>query len=69
MSGVASSPSEVSSYAACTLLAASLQQEEEDKEQNSIDACIDFLSDSEFITLRKVTDQGKQRSMKCSKQT
>ena len=65
MSGVASSPAEVRAYAQCTMLAASMKKELSDTDGEgmegpveAIEACIKFLQESEFITLRTVTDKG-----------
>ena len=64
VSGVASSPAEVSTYASCTMLAASMAGEgaEEEEDSSSIHACIDFLQNREFITLRTVTNAGKSKA-------
>ena len=69
MSGVATSPLEVATYASCTMLAASMAQDAQALDaadsdpdlvkDSTIQACIRFLQDSEFITLRKVKDKGR----------
>ena len=62
MSGVASTPGEVSTYAQCTMLAASMAGENEHTENSGgIIDCIQFLQDSEFITLRKIQEKGYLR--------
>ena len=53
MSGVADTPESVQRYAQCTLLSASLDNEESD----SIQQCIDFLLDSEFIMFKSDAEQ------------
>ena len=73
VSGVASSPLEVASYARCTLLAASLAHErstvaddvgaedsgsEQEANIGAVHACIQFLKENEFITLRSTEGQG-----------
>ena len=59
MSGVARSPADVSSYAACTLLSASLAAEHEESGGHSaIDDCIQFLKDNEFISLQNTQNPG-----------
>ena len=65
MSGVASTPDEVATYAGCTLLAAECATTPDDGEddtadqQSTVTAAIRFLTDSEFITLRTVKDTGR----------
>ena len=65
VSGVASTPTEVQAYAASTMLAAQLASENKDEDSASennmqaIDECIQFLLESEFISLRNVTNEGK----------
>ena len=65
MSGVATTPDEVATYAGCTLLAAECAAtagdgEETSDQQSTITAAIQFLSESEFITLKTVKDAGKR---------
>ncbi|XP_006825052.1 uncharacterized protein LOC100373645 [Saccoglossus kowalevskii] len=54
VSGVATSPSDVDKYASCTLLAASLTTSESTSNFGSIQNCIKFLVDNEFIRLHQV---------------
>ncbi|CAH1799446.1 unnamed protein product, partial [Owenia fusiformis] len=56
VSGVASSPEEVTTYARCTMLSASLQEEEKGHAFHSIDACIQFLKENEFVNLKAVNN-------------
>ena len=53
MSGVASTPEQVERYASCTLLSASLAElmtpDAEKPKENSIQACVKFLEENEFI--------------------
>ena len=64
MSGVASTPDEVATYAGCTLLAAecaatpAADGSETSDQQSTVTAAIRFLTDSDFITLRTVKDAG-----------
>ncbi|KAK2169547.1 hypothetical protein LSH36_9g16021 [Paralvinella palmiformis] len=68
VSGVASTPQQVENYAKCTLLAASMEMvwaidiNNEDpisRRTGVIEKCIDFLTDSELISLRKcLNDDG-----------
>ena len=62
MSKVAGTPSEVETYAQCTLLAASLAASHEERSSasklNAVKACVDYLHDNEFIAHRTVTDSG-----------
>ena len=64
VSGVATTPEEVATYAGCTLLAAECAALGEDGEgeagdqQSTVTAAIKFLSESEFITLKTVKDAG-----------
>ena len=62
VSGVATTPEEVATYAGCTLLAAECAALAEDGEaadqQSTVTAAIRFLSESEFITLKTVKDAG-----------
>lgn len=59
--GVASSPQDVSMYASCTLLAASMATEQphqeggesEARSKGAIEACIEWLMDNEFIHIQK----------------
>ena len=64
---MASTPTEVQAYAASTMLAAQLASENKDGDDSAaasnnmqaIDECIQFLLESEFISLRNVTNEGK----------
>ncbi|PIK47986.1 hypothetical protein BSL78_15134 [Apostichopus japonicus] len=64
-SGVAKSPTDVQRYSSSTLLAASLSSEDGDNpdgkatSSSSIDACISFLREQEFIRLEKGEDGGE----------
>ncbi|KAM9319608.1 DNA polymerase theta [Gastrophryne carolinensis] len=52
--GVADTPEDVRIYASCTLLAASMREENEDPEQadlGAIEACVEWLLKNEFINL------------------
>uniref|UniRef100_A0A4W4EB21 DNA polymerase theta n=1 Tax=Electrophorus electricus TaxID=8005 RepID=A0A4W4EB21_ELEEL len=62
VSGVASTPEEVRTYASCTLLAAGLASEQPDQggelpgavlSGGAIEGCIDWLMDNEFIHMQK----------------
>ncbi|XP_053395972.1 DNA polymerase theta-like [Mercenaria mercenaria] len=53
VSGVAMSPAEVSCYASCTLLAASLTKEE-DQTKDLIQQCVQFLQENEFVCTQKI---------------
>jgi predicted CDP-diglyceride synthetase/phosphatidate cytidylyltransferase len=53
VSGVAMSPAEVSCYASCTLLAASLSKGE-DQTYDLIQQCVQFLQDNEFVNTQKI---------------
>jgi len=70
VSGVAATPSDVETYAACTLLAASIDVHDLDSPGNSrgavsgtdgcIQKCIQFLVDNEFVRIQEATnDNGK----------
>lgn len=56
VSGVAASPEDVSLYAACTLLAASVA-EGEGQTSSLILQCVQFLQENEFISVQKVTSK------------
>ncbi len=68
---MASSPKEVSTYAGCTLLAASMIQQQEQAadtiqwQDGPVHACIAFLQDNEFISLRKTTQPGNYANTTC----
>ncbi|XP_029353156.1 DNA polymerase theta [Echeneis naucrates] len=57
--GVASTPHEVKLYASCSLLAASMKcdskhkSNEETKNKRSIEACVEWLMENEFISIQK----------------
>ncbi|XP_077977729.1 DNA polymerase theta-like [Glandiceps talaboti] len=59
VSGVASTPDEVTRYAGSTLLAASLDTQSDqsnDNTQQSIQCCVRFLEDNEFIRLERINN-------------
>ncbi|XP_060092287.1 DNA polymerase theta [Heteronotia binoei] len=66
VSGVASSPQDIQTYASCTLLGASLKGDQQDdgrdRERNchgAIDACVKWLLENEFIQVL-TSDMGKE---------
>uniref|UniRef100_A0A4W3GYT0 DNA polymerase theta n=1 Tax=Callorhinchus milii TaxID=7868 RepID=A0A4W3GYT0_CALMI len=59
--GVASSPEEVSAYASCTLLAASLCESEAGSIQgDAIEDCVRYLMENEFIQILEEEQEGKK---------
>ncbi|XP_036368703.1 DNA polymerase theta-like isoform X2 [Octopus sinensis] len=58
VSGAAISVSDVSLYSACTLLSASVEDEERRENNVSlVSECIDFLKENEFISARNITKE------------
>ncbi|KAL3883562.1 hypothetical protein ACJMK2_029814 [Sinanodonta woodiana] len=55
VSGVASTIQDVADYVSCTLLAVSLPKDGT-KTDELIEACVSFLQENEFVTLRKITN-------------
>ncbi|KAK7929427.1 hypothetical protein WMY93_005822 [Mugilogobius chulae] len=58
--GVASRPQDVSLYASCTLLAASLKCElkpTNETNKGAIESCVEWLMDNEFITIQKEEEE------------
>lgn len=56
--GVASTPQDVSLYASCSLLAASLKcdhkkESNEETNKGSIEACVEWLMENEFINIQR----------------
>lgn len=57
--GVASTPQDVSLYASCSLLAASMKcdgqhkSNEETNNKGAIEACVEWLMENEFISIQK----------------
>ncbi len=54
--GVASTPQDVTLYASCSLLAASMKCEgkkESETNKGAIEACVEWLMDNEFISIQK----------------
>lgn len=56
--GVASTPQDVRSYASCSLLAASMKcdskkDSKEETSKGSIEACVEWLMENEFINIQK----------------
>ncbi|XP_041351343.1 DNA polymerase theta-like [Gigantopelta aegis] len=56
VSGVAVAPVDVAAYASCTMLAASMSTEHSQTGE-LIEACITFLQENEFVTLKSETDE------------
>lgn len=56
VSGVAASPQDVTLYASCTLLAASVS-EGQAQTSSLILQCVKFLQDNEFICIQNITDK------------
>lgn len=61
VSGVADSVPDVTAYASCTMLAASLDTSS-DQTQGMISACIQFLQENEFVSLQRVRSSGLYRT-------
>lgn len=61
VSGVADSVTDVTAYALCTMLAASLDTSS-DQTQGMISACIQFLQENEFVSLQRVRSSGLYRT-------
>ncbi len=54
--GVASTPQDVTLYASCSLLAASLKcdsKKESEANKGAIEACVEWLMDNEFISIQR----------------
>lgn len=56
--GVASTPQDVSQYASCSLLAASIKcdgkkESNEEANRGAIEACVEWLMENEFISIQK----------------
>ncbi|XP_056408573.1 DNA polymerase theta, partial [Hyla sarda] len=60
--GVADTPNDVRTYASCTLLAASLKEEEEGdgEEHGAIEACVEWLLRNEFIQVMEEERDGEK---------
>lgn len=56
VSGVAATPQDVSLYASCTLLAASVA-EGQAQTNNLILQCVQFLQENEFICIQNIADK------------
>ncbi|XP_053273755.1 DNA polymerase theta [Pleuronectes platessa] len=64
--GVASTPQDVSLYASCSLLAASMKcdgksRSDEGTNKGAIEACVEWLMDNEFISIQKEGDDHEER--------
>ena len=60
-SGVANTPGEVEKYANCTLLSVSMQDQDSSSQittDNTIQSCVKFLEENEFIRLQPVDENG-----------
>ena len=65
VSGVASTPADVETYASCTMLAVSDQEADAASSKNVITACIAFLLESEFVILKKEKGPGMYTCTSC----
>ncbi|XP_068127042.1 DNA polymerase theta [Hyperolius riggenbachi] len=66
--GVADTPEDVRTYASCTLLAASMKEENEDPRQadtGAIEACVDWLLRNEFIQMLEEERDGQKVEVYC----
>nr|XP_019955937.1 PREDICTED: DNA polymerase theta [Paralichthys olivaceus] len=64
--GVASTPQDVTLYASCSLLAASMKcdgkhRSDEGTNKGAIEACVEWLMDNEFISIQKEGDDPEER--------